>query len=647
MCVSPPHIYHTALVLTPKKAIVQSLYRSHAHPLMRIVHGVPLSWDPNDVATTCPSLISSAVWSPCNRFIAVACEKPLIVGVLDSVTLQRLQTLEPPEGLSRACSALVFSPDSHILTCFSDDTLSAFGFSIISWDLQTGGVASAIRQQRSRLSYEQSPITYSADGKMVGVFYYCWNPSNSRDTANVLIFDVASGKCVCSHSLDSGIRLSGNIWAQGELLQFATADAMAITIWEAGFTSGDIPTSVESLPIPSGFDSKHTLCPLIFLPTLRRFTSICHDTGEVAVWDAQNSKSLLHCTDTRFNERKTFSSDGQFFACSTTGTEVYLWKESPTGYILHEILASGAIDSNPLLSQDGKSIAVFGDHKVRLWRVKGSTTTPCVSTQVPQSTENFALDFSPGGTLAAVVKQKDNIVTVLNLRSGVPQLTIDANMEVYGVRVIGETVAVIGDRKVVAWILPTGNPLCNARVGLEDHCWTISLNSSQHKPGPVTGASISPDFHYIVTATLGTPGDLYVYHASTGEQLWKGEGLTVGDCIPWFALDGCEFWCADKWTNGKAKAWRGIGSGKKTECFKQVHDVELLKHPPEGYPWESSYGYQVTDDWWILGPDGKRLLMLPPCWQSYMVQRVWRGHFLALLHGGLPEPVILEFRVNL
>ena len=68
-----------------------------------------------------------------------------------------------------------------------------------------------------------------------------------------------------------------------------------------------------------------------------------------------------------------------------------------------------------------------------------------------------------------------------------------------------------------------------------------------------------------------------------------------------------------------------------------------IEHPPEGYPWGSSRGYQVASDWWILGLDGKRLLMLPPPWQSQdAVRQVWKGQFLALLHVGLSEPVILE-----
>ena len=62
-------------------------------------------------------------------------------------------------------------------------------------------------------------------------------------------------------------------------------------------------------------------------------------------------------------------------------------------------------------------------------------------------------------------------------------------------------------------------------------------------------------------------------------------------------------------------------------------------HPAEGYPWGSLCGYHVTNDWWILGPDGKQLLVLPPPWWSQTVQQMWEGQFLGLLHAGLPEPV--------
>jgi len=127
--------------------------------------------------------------------------------------------------------------------------------------------------------------------------------------------------------------------------------------------------------------------------------------------------------------------------------------------------------------------------------------------------------------------------------------------------------------------------------------------------------------------------DFYVID-STGEWL---TATAVRGSMVWFAPDECDLWLADD---------RGYGTVlRESNRWKEVRDLEHrvdIERPPEGYPWASPCGYRVTDDWWILGPDGKRLMMLPPPWQSNAVQRVWKGKLLALLHGGLSEPVILE-----
>ena len=141
----------------------------------------------------------------------------------------------------------------------------------------------------------------------------------------------------------------------------------------------------------------------------------------------------------------------------------------------------------------------------------------------------------------------------------------------------------------------------------------------------------------------GTPPDaghiaLHIYNASTGEHLGGEAVVTV---TLRFSPDGRDVWCANG--IGQVEVWR-VGDGQ--EVLKRLMDEVDMEHPPEGNPWGSSCGYRLTKDWWILGPDGKRLLMLPPPWQSYAADRVWKGQFLALLHRGLSEPVILELEVN-
>ena len=558
--------------------------------------------------------------------------------ILDSVTFQRLQTLESPLGISTRNRALGFSPDSHILTCSSGGYRpgSDRELFVVSWDLQTGGVASVIRLPGPEQHIVGEPsITYSADGKMVGIFY--WHPQRAN-TPSIFICDIASGVYMHSHSLNGDTPLSNKIWTHGEYLRFATADVMTITIWEVRFASGDTPTEVETLPVD------HTMFPHIehmeqvqLLPTPCRLAFI--DGDKVLVWDIQNSRCLLHCADAAFRPRMSFSSDGRFFACSTSGPDIYLWKEFPTGYILHNILAPRATYPNPLLSRKGESIVAFSGRTIWLWRINSITTHPSsISTRAPQLIENFILDFSPDGMLAMIAMRKNNTVVVLDLKSGIPQLTIDAGMEVYGLRTIGNTVAVIGDRKVATWNLPAEGCVPGTRVGLDDSSRTIDLGGSQCQ-GDVTSASICPDSRHIALTKVDVSGlrRLYIYNAPTGDYL--GYKFTGGELL-WFAPDGCDVWCiAD---NSETEVWR-VG-GERSVLESRGRDVDV-ENPPAGYPWGSSLGYRVTKDWWILGPGGKRLFMLPPPWQSHAARRIWEGRFLALLHGGLSDPVILELEL--
>lgn len=608
-----------------------------------------MSWDASTITTVPPAGIHLAAWSPCDRFIAIALGV-WMMEVLDSVTLERLQILESPLKISAERSALTFSPDNRLLTCssgppeFSQDRQ----LFVVSWDLQTGGPASAIRWSVQHIVRETS-ITYSVGGKLVGVLCrYDDGP------ATIFICDVASAVCMYSCSLDIGIPLSNDIWTHGRSFRFATVNATltTITIWEVEFTSGATPTEVETLHAPGDLgDGEHTwVRPLPpphhsgddeytgaqLLPDPCRLALVFRD--KVLVWDVRHSKYLLRYVAPGFDARMSFSSDGRFFACRTAGSDIYLWREAPAGYILHKVLSSCPVYSGPLLSRNGESIAVFSP-MIRLWRTKTTTPPSSILAQVPQRTENFAMDFAPDGTFAVVAMQKDTTVTVLDLKSGAPRLTIDADMEVYGLGVIGNTVAVIGDWSVVTWNLPAGDCVPGRGMGPKDRSRTINLGSGQSS-GPVIHASI--DSRHVAIIGGGRIRSLYVYDASTGRRI--GQGLSRQGVMPWFSPDGCNIWCAvalgvaDIW---KVSGQRGLESPWNSTPVRARTGLPLDR-PEVGYPWGSSCGYLVTTDWWILGPDGKRLLMLPPRWRSDAMRRMWKERFLVLLHRGLLEPVILE-----
>jgi len=687
---SAPHIYHSALVMTPKTSILRKLYEVHARPSVRIAYGGLMSWGPNTATTTLPAAIEVAAWSQCGTFIAIGQSDATMVDILDSAFLRRLQTLEPPQGIPTSHRSFVFSPGSRMLSCSSGSGYYDRNrkLSLVSWDLQTGGVVSVIRWQQFGYALRGRPtITYSTDGKVVGVCYWY------EDSAVISIHDVISGVHMHSHSLsapfevvdlhpnngstsDDGPILGGGpvpdgmvskrtygsvpnkrpvsvsskgqvsniIWTRGESLRFATLGSTTITIWEVGFTSETSPTEVETLSVPNDVLSAlppplkyfHPADRVQFLPASCRL-AIVHQ-GSVLVWDARNSKPLLSQTDTGYSSGMSFSSDGRFFACSTDGCEAHLWEESPTGYVFRGTLVSGTKSPGLLFSPNGGSIVTFGDPTIQLWHTKSFVTPPSSTlTQSLLGTADFALDFSPDGTSAMVVRRGDKVARVLDLKSGTPLLTVDAGMGVYGLRVTEDSAVVVCDVKVITWNLPAGDPIPNFTVNVDDS--TRAINLGGPKRGEVLAASISSDLHHVaLTGSNDQVRFLHICSASTGEHLgWHYIHESARD-VSWFTPDGRTIWCVSR--NGEnATAWTVTESGSTKSLGASRVDIE---HPPEGCPWGSSRGYRVTDDWWVLGPDGKRLLVLPPPWRSHRERRVWNGRFLALLHGALSEPVILE-----
>ena len=90
--------------------------------------------------------------------------------------------------------------------------------------------------------------------------------------------------------------------------------------------------------------------------------------------------------------------------------------------------------------------------------------------------------------------------------------------------------------------------------------------------------------------------------------------------------------------------WK-IVKDRKSDSVK----LESLGGIPLTLPWESSLGYEVMDECWVLSPTKERLLWLPHQWRkaryvnSVKKGRRWSGQFLGLGYCELSEVVILEF----
>ena len=577
--------------------------------------------------------------------IAITWGGGAMVEVLDSLVLQQFRSLEIPQDIGACYKALAFSPDSHILTgigsCGQGRWHRRF---VTSWDLQTGGAISVVelRGDSEGITEGPSAVIHSANGK-VGTL------SEGSGSFEISIFDVASGALTHSYSID-GRCLFNTIWTHGEFVRFMANEGETVAILEVGIASIAGPTNVETIPPPhnflwSGFNT-------LFHPASCRSALSCRDW--LGIRDLQTSKLLLECRGSCEwpidSSASSFSSDGRWFAHSIVGSaDVYIWMESSAEYVLRGILDTSIMRPCVSLSQGGKSIAVFGGGRtIKLWDTDNFATFPLPSTSADPFgiPKGFSLSFSPDGTLVAVATQGDTTATVLNLRSGVGHSTIDVGVKVFGIRVVGNKVAVVGNSGVFAWDLPTGEDILRASVDIWGCTQMVGHKDFLCNAGVLAGAAISPDFKrcaVIEHQHWHNDGDSYdaliIYDISTGCVIFRER--MGGVVAPWLTQDGRHAWAVAN--DGQAEV-RSTNDEGETWSPGSTVNVEGL---PEESPWTSTRGYQVTDDWWILGPDGGRLLILPPPWRSYVVQRVWKDQFLALLHAtGLPEPVILELEVQ-
>ena len=632
---SAPHIYISALPLSPPTSMVHKTYKQYACPLARVVHGLQASWDPVVATVYDGGFGYGAVWSPCNRFFAVS--KPRAVEIRDATTLNLISNFES----SSHALALSFSPDSRFLTQFHDGTM-------VTYDLQTGVEVITAHPTQLYVDRDLSPA-YSMDGKMLVAGYFDLDSEKS-----VIITHDFSAIRTHSYHVSEG-HLVSQIWTHGEFLRFATVKSGCITIWQAEFTFVHPPEVVKSLPAPDELTDEEADVRYLFLPTISRLAIALRMT--LLVWDAHVSKCLLKISDAS-PFAMSFSSDGRFFACGLrrgADTGIYIWKKSPAGYIVHQKLSFDD-PPRPLLSPNGESIILSGNSTIRLLHTEDPFLSSRTTLDMAQHT--FILNLSPNDALAAIARHPEKIVTILDLQSGNPQLEIDTGIGVKCLGVAGDTVLVAGQQEVATWKLDTRN----ARGNIHDSIRIPMFDPLPNRPvGWFYFMSVSSDLTHIITLGF-TFGDylLAIYDVSTGRCLagstsaqgvlkplstrarFKSTDINghVGVETAWFTPDRREIW-GFSFSNSPLHRWEVVEDGESDTTRLQL--LTATACPPGGFPWQSSHGYEVTRGGWVLSPTQKRLLWLPHPWRSVARYRTWGGRFLGLFHSSLPEVVILEF----
>ena len=597
---SAPHIYISALPLSPQTSIVHKLYKQYACPLLRIVQGLPVSWNPVLATTYNKTLRGIAAWSPCNKFIAVA--NPTSIDILDAVTLEQLNTFKS----SDESKCLSFSPDGCTLTQFSSQKF-------INWDIQTGGPVNTIPIAEGwGMDSKNSSVVYSMDGSMLA-----FSNLSDRSSSCISTYNLCSGTCMGTYEVKW--KPIATIWTHGECIRFISIDMRSITMWEAAFTSVHTPVMIESFSGPTEMITNLNES-FLFLPAHSQlaFTAIYM----VYIWDLQGSRFLLKYGPISDKYGKhpfgmSLSSNGCFFSCMSIDGEVYVWKRS-SNYVLHQKLTFHP-EPMCLISPNGESIIVVGSSKIHLWHTRGQTLSISSTTAHEHGREHI-LEFSPNGEFAASSYFGGDTFTVLDTKSGDPRFIIHTGIKIECLRVTESAVAVVGEGKVITWRLPA-----------EKHITTLN-DPEMDTPNRI---SVSPDLSYVAVSTKWGLG---VWDVSTGKWCASTPVSQEQDPLS-IALDECRIWCMN--VDHHVKGWKIVKNSRSQ--IRELEPLEPTEYPSQIFPWQSHHGYEVTNDGWVLSPTKKRLMWLPHHWMSEETFRIWSGQILGLRHRELPEVVILEF----
>lgn len=183
-------------------------------------------------------------------------------------------------------------------------------------------------------------------------------------------------------------------------------------------------------------------------------------------------------------------------------------------------------------------------------------------------------------------------------------MVIDTGTRICGLRITEDEVIIVGDGKVVTWGLPARNCAFNKKKDAYNSVQTTQFEPSA--PIEQLPASISLNLKYVAFGdTQNFPERLYIYSRHSGKKL----AATVSDGgLPGFIPSGCKVWCST--VDGGVNQWEIIEENE-SDAVRLEQQGKYIE-PQSGFPWHSSYEYQVTDNGWILCSNGKGLVATPP-----------------------------------
>jgi len=606
---SAPHIYHSALEMSPEESIVRNHYYQWTlgHHTPHILCGIPRSWEHPAVVN---GRYRSYAWSPCGQFLSA--QTPTSVEIWDSLTLEKQSSLqlprpahtnEPPSPIS---DTLSYSPDGHSLVSFS-------GSAITTWDIQTGGVVKEIKC--SDIGIHPRSLVWSLDGQTIGAIF-----PREAGTWVVCTYDIDLGVKVSTCTLQSFCK--PQLWPQNNTLQIMTIlpseDSQAIVnIFEIWPTFINAPTKSFPIELNLSHVKHHTIS---FSPAVCRISAITKDQPlqKIVILDIQSSKILL--LEEGYFTSTCFSPDGSLVLASTSSSDTYIWRHySEEGYTLwmrYPDWSNFLSDAQnyQLFSPTLSSVLISRSSCFEMKQLDDSGTTH-------RNRYWYYEQFSTYGTYVVTAPDGGQIVTITNLNE-IHSQSIKPGFSVCGLFLTGNVLFVLGHDKFAGWCLTEEGIINyapgNGVSGKDGRLWTIS------NPG------WSPQFwNNSRVGAVRSPGQYALcYNLKTGEKL---------DFVP------------DTAPSIFSPYWVGFDSGPgnfegKFRFFSYCR-FPLYNNPPKKnlsivIPWYA--------DGWVKYPEGKHQhkFWLPTHWRSNRYWAHWLNDVTTLRLDTTSGLVIIKFHLE-
>jgi len=568
-----------------------------------------------------------------------------VIEVRDSSTLERLSTLKPSDAfLSPACS-LSFSPDGRLLACLQQQgeqfprSLWRRGGWLHVWDIQTGVIIRSIDVSCP------GEITFSTNNNRRVVNHIPSYPSSKRQVCTYdLLEDTQPSKAEFPWSDDHQL---GAHWTHEYSLRFTTSfkigGRVMIEIRELQQTSHPPPV-VESFSVP------HHSGKLSFSPVSVHASFVTKT--DVVILDVRDSRILLQikAAQSPFIPPGHFSPDGHFFVCGTEESRICVWENGSTDYEPWSNLRPRLLFEGLAFSPTTSSILTWGQQGIQVLNPGGrSAFLSSDEAGYHHDRRNHLVAYSVDGALTATTRQKDHVIKILDNLSGSPHRFIDTGMEILDIKIVDNTICMASSCGLVWWDLETGRrargvqdvidrtiviEFTTNHLALSHDCSQIALVIQKTElylwreglppvPVPLHNPKVR-------TSTSNKPLDIISIRSSPNQRgLW----LLASESTRRFTTDELRTWYFPV-------ELEMLGDGSISNVTG--------KSSTSPWPWVDlfSCGYKIGigSKEWVVDPEGRKVLWLPPSWRAKDVEDVrWNDNFLAFLHSRHPDPIIIQF----